>query len=159
MFTPLGHPRRILAPAALTMAIGLTVSAGAARAELVIQPSPHSVTDTTDAFVAAVEAAGASVIARVDHGAAAAGADMNLGPAELVIFGNPRIGTPVMQEDIRAGLVLPLRVLVYEDDAGDTQILFEAPYDMLSGYDVDVDAEAVARIASALEALTSKAVE
>ena len=111
-----------------------------------------------DALVAAVEGAGASVIARVDHAGAAEGAGMDLPDAQLLIFGNPKVGTPVMQQDLRAGLILPLRVLVSEGSDG-TVLTWQSPEEMFAGLDVDLGSEAVATMAGALDRLTSKAAE
>ena len=115
-----------------------------------------TVAEAADRLVAAVEDAGARVFARVDHGGGAASVDMELADAELLIFGNPMLGTPVLQADIRSGLVLPLRVLVY-DDGGQTVFFYEAPAAMLSDYDVPGDLEALGRMTGALGMLTSKA--
>jgi uncharacterized protein (DUF302 family) len=117
-----------------------------------------SVADVADRLEAAVSGAGAKVFARVDHGGGAASVGMELADAQLLIFGNPKLGTPVLQEDVRAGLVLPLRVLVY-DDGGQTVMLYEAPSAMLSGYDVPAEVEAIKMMTGALGKLTSAAAE
>ncbi|MFO6466218.1 DUF302 domain-containing protein [Jannaschia sp. KMU-145] len=133
------------------------LTAGPALAEMVTKPSPHSVAETADRLVAAAEGAGASIVARVPHTKAAASVDMELPEAELVIFGNPKAGTPVMQEDLRAGLVLPLRVLVHA--AGDgTAVTYQTAEDLFAGMDIDPAGEAAARIDGALGNLTDAAV-
>lgn len=121
-------------------------------------PSPRSVSDTMDALVAAVEAAGATVIGRVDHKGAAASADMEMPEAQLLIFGNPKIGTPIMQQDLAAGLILPLRVLVSEGDDG-TVITWQSPEEMFAGLEVDLESEPVKMMTGALQKLTAKAAE
>ncbi len=146
-------------PAVLAAATALGLAALPATADYVTMPSPNSVSETADALVAAIGEAGASVIARVDHAGAAGAAGMELPPSQLVIFGNPAVGTPAMQQDIRAGLVLPLRVLVYEDADGATQVFYEVPEDMVADFGIDPDSDAVTRIAGALGTLTAKAVE
>ena len=105
---------------------------------------------------AAVAGAGATVFARVDHGAGPPSVDMELGDAEPHRLRHPRLGTPVLQADIRAGLVLPLRVLVH-DDGGQTVFLYEDPAAMLERYDVPADLEAVATMTAALGNLTEAA--
>lgn len=120
--------------------------------------SPHSVGDTMDKLVAAVEGAGAAVIGRVDHAGSAASADMEMPEAQLLIFGNPRIGTPIMQQDLNAGLVLPLRVLVSAGDSG-TVITWQSPEEMFAGMDVDLESEPVTMMSAALEKLTAAAAE
>ncbi len=120
--------------------------------------SSKSVTETMDALVAAVEGAGATIFARVDHTAGAQSVGLDMAEAQLLIFGNPALGTPVMQEDPRAGLILPLRVLVYADRGGETQVFYEEVDDMFDDLDVDDDLDAVKNIEAALERLTAAAV-
>lgn len=100
----------------LALALGLP---GEARAEgLVTRPSAHSVRVTLDRFAAAVRAAGWVVFTEIDHAAAARAADLPLRPRTVLIFGNPRAGTPAMQANPTLALDLPMRVLVWEDDSG-----------------------------------------
>ena len=135
------------------------LAAPAAAADFEDLSSPKPVAETMDALVAAVEGAGAAVIARVDHGAAARGAGFALPEAQLLIFGNPALGSQAMADDIRAGLMLPLRVLVYADDDGETQVFWQEPEEMFDDLRVDDDADYVEAMEDALEALTAKAVE
>ena len=145
--------RTLTAAAATAAALASTP----ALAETISKPSPHSVSETADRLVAAVEEAGAAVIARVDHAGAARGADLELADSQLVIFGNPRVGTPAMQQDMRAGLTLPLRVLVYDTGEG-TAVLYHSAGTLFAGMDVDQESEAATRINGALTMLTDKAV-
>lgn len=76
--------------------------------------------DTTwDRLVTAIEASPASVAFTVDHGANSGG---TLAPTRLVVFGNPNLGTPLMQHSATAGIDLPLKILVWEDADGVTQV-------------------------------------
>ncbi|MFC7657520.1 DUF302 domain-containing protein [Pseudonocardia benzenivorans] len=72
-------------------------------------PSPYPVAETVDRLAAAVEAAGLTVLARIDHAAAAASAGLPLRPTVLLLFGRPQGGTPLMQEHQTAGIDLPSR--------------------------------------------------
>lgn len=105
----------------------------------------------------AVEAAGATIFATVDHAQGAANTGMQLSDSRLLIFGNPEIGTPVMQQDMLAGLSLPLDMLVYSDDDGQTWVAYENVDGMFDGLDVDDDLPALDRMRSALESLASAA--
>ncbi len=125
-------------------------------ADTLIRTTDRSVPDAMDALEAAVTEAGATVFARVDHTAGARSVDMELPDMELLIFGNPQLGTPAMQDDPLAGLVLPLKVLVY-DDAGQTTIAYEAVEDMFDDLKIDDDAEYIGRMEGALKMLTDKA--
>ncbi|MDJ1008036.1 MAG: DUF302 domain-containing protein [Paracoccaceae bacterium] len=140
----------------LFVAFALSPLAALAEAHMVRVEASGSVAEAADRLEAAVNGAGATVFARVDHGGGAAAIEMDLGEAELLVFGNPRLGTPVLQADIRAGLVLPLRVLVY-DDGGQTVFLYEDPAAMLSDYEVPGETEAVGRMTGALANLTRAA--
>ena len=85
---------------------------------LVTVESAHAVPETIDRLAATVTAAGLTVFARIDHAAGATEAGMPLRPTELLIFGNARGGTPLMQDRQTAGIDLPLKVLAWEDEAG-----------------------------------------
>ncbi len=111
---------------------------------------------TMDALEAAVTGAGATVFARVDHAAGAEGIGQVLKPSQLLIFGNPALGTPAMQADPLAGLYLPLKVLVYEDDAG-VWLAYEEPSETLDELQIPEDAEYIGKMEGALKALTAKA--
>ena len=132
--------------------------ASPALADFETRRAPGTVAETMDALEAAVEAAGATVFARVDHAAGARAEGMELPEAQLLIFGNPALGTPVMQDDIRAGLMLPLRVLVH-DMGGRTQIVWEAPQEMFDDLPLDEDAPHVVAIEKALDRLTGAAAQ
>ena len=81
-------------------------------------PSHFGTKETIDRLEAEIKAKGLTVFARVDHAAGAAAVGMSLRPTELLIFGNARGGTPLMQADQRIGIDLPLKALAYQDDAG-----------------------------------------
>jgi uncharacterized protein (DUF302 family) len=78
--------------------------------------------ETMDRLEAAIRAKGMNVFARIDRAAGAAEVGLTLRPTELVIFGNARGGTPLMQSVQTVGIDLPLKALVWEDDAGKTWI-------------------------------------
>ena len=103
--------------AATTLAL-TTLAALPAAADIITKMSPHSVPDTIDRLETAVTEAGATVFARVDHAEGATKVDMELRPTTLLIFGNPKLGTPAMLDGQTAGLDLPMRVLAYADDSG-----------------------------------------
>jgi uncharacterized protein (DUF302 family) len=77
-----------------------------------------SVRETTDRLVAQVTAKGLTVFARIDHGANASAVGLSLRPTELIIFGNPKAGTVLMQERQTSGIDLPVKALAWEDEAG-----------------------------------------
>ena len=87
---------------------------------LTICPSGFGPKETMDRLVAAVTGRGMVILARIDHAAAAAKVGMELRPTEVVLFGNPRGGTPLMQAVQTMGIDLPLKALVWQDEAGRT---------------------------------------
>lgn len=143
---------------ALASLISVAATATAWAADMVEKTSPHSVSITMDRLVSAVEGAGATVFARVDHGAGAASVEMELAPAELLIFGNPKLGTPAMQGNITAGLDLPLRVLAYADGEGVVHVTYHAPATLAADHGLPADAKYIQMMTGALDKLTSVAV-
>jgi uncharacterized protein (DUF302 family) len=91
---------------------------------LVDVASSHSVPETVDRLIAAVTAAGQQVFAQVDHAAGAAAVGMTLRPTVVVLFGNPRGGTPLMMDRQSAGIDLPLKALVWEDADGQVWLTY-----------------------------------
>lgn len=128
--------RPFLISALFSSALALPASA----ADMIHKISPHSVEVTIDRLAAAVEAAGATVVARVNHAAAAASVDMQMRPTEVLIFGNPKLGTPAMQASQTAGLDLPLRVLAYRDAEGVVHVTYHDPAELAQAHALPADA-------------------
>src|SRR3569833_2598062 len=80
--------------------------------------------ETLDRLEADVKAKGLAVFARIDHAAGAAAAGMTLLPTAVLIFGNARGGTPLMQASQVIGIDLPLKVLVWQDTSGKTWLSY-----------------------------------
>ena len=119
--------------------------------------SSADVATTMDRLKAVVTGAGADVFARVDHAAGAASVDMALPPSQVLIFGNPVIGTKAMRDDPVAGLFLPMKVLVYRDEAGQVWLAYEDPGEMFERLEIDGDADYIKKMTGALDKLTAKA--
>jgi uncharacterized protein (DUF302 family) len=143
---------------AFTCAIASTTGAGAFAADLIEKTSPYSVTETIDRLSAAVKSAGATVFARVDHGAGAASVDMELAASQLLIFGNPELGTPAIQDASTAGLDLPLRVLAYFGDDGLVRIVYHDPATLAETHGLPADAKYIQMMTGALDKLTGAAI-
>ena len=97
-----------------------------------------------------------TVFARVDHAANATAAGMSLRPTELVIFGNPKGGTVLMQDQQRAGIDLPLKALVWEDADGRVSVTYNDPAWIARRHSIG-HAAAVAAMTAALEAVVQQA--
>jgi uncharacterized protein (DUF302 family) len=89
-----------------------------AQEGLVSVASRHSAAETMERLLAALKKRDLAVFARIDHAAAAAAVGMPLRPTEVVLFGNPKGGTVLMQDQQRAGIDLPLKALVWQDAEG-----------------------------------------
>ena len=94
---------------------------------LIMVPSSYGPKETMDRLVTEVTAKGLTIFARIDHAAGAAQVSLALRPTELLIFGNAKAGTPLMQPSQEVGIDLPLKVLVWEDTAGKTWLSYNDP--------------------------------
>lgn len=124
---------------------------------LISVASPYGVTETIDRVVETVEAKGFTIIARVDHAAAASKVDMTLAPTELLIFGNPKGGTPLMQCQQVLGLELPLKVLAWEQTSGEVLLSYTDPQFLASRYGATGCDEVVTNISNALQTIVQEA--
>jgi uncharacterized protein (DUF302 family) len=94
---------------------------------LLLVKSPHSAHDTMNRLEAAVKERGLTVFARIDHAAGAQKVGKTLRPTELLIFGNPQGGTPLMECAQTAGIDLPLKALVWQDEAAQVWVGYNDP--------------------------------
>ena len=114
--------------------------------------------DTMNRLDAAVKAKGMMVFARIDHAAAAAEAGLSLRPTELLIFGNAKAGTPLMQSIQAIGIDLPLKALVWEDGSGNTWLSYNDPNWLAKRHGLGPEVEAtVSAMAAALDAIARMA--
>jgi uncharacterized protein (DUF302 family) len=121
-------------------------------------PSSDGPKATMDRFEAAVRAKGMTVFARIDHSAGAAEAGLSLQPTELLIFGNARGGTPLMQSAQTIGIDLPLKALVWQDASGKTWLSWNDPGWLAKRHGLDPRVEAsVAGMTAGLDALARAA--
>ena len=144
----------ILKLASLALALSATQ---VFAADLITKQSAHSVSVTLDRLAAAVESAGAKVFARIDHAKGAASVDMELRPTQMLMFGNPKMGTPAMLQAQSIGLDLPLRVVAYEDADGKVFVAYHAPAELSEEHGIAADAGILAKMTGALDKLTNKA--
>lgn len=124
---------------------------------LISVPSPYSVTETIDRVTAVVEAKGFTLVARVDHSAAASKVEMTLPHTEVLIFGNPKGGTPFMVCQQALGLELPLKVLAWEQASGDVLLSYNDPQYLATRYQAIGCDEVVMNISKALEGIVQEA--
>jgi uncharacterized protein (DUF302 family) len=94
---------------------------------LVAVASRYTAPETMQRLVAALAKRDLTIFARIDHAANAAAVGMPLRPTEVVLFGNPKGGTVLMQDHQRAGIDLPLKALVWQDAQGKVWLGYNAP--------------------------------
>lgn len=102
----------------LGLALVLIVGTASAADGLITQPGRGSVAETVERIERGLESKGITVFARIDHSGAAQRAGLELRPTQLIIFGNPKGGTPIMNAAPTVAIDLPLKALVWEDAAG-----------------------------------------
>jgi uncharacterized protein (DUF302 family) len=95
---------------------------------LITIPSAHSVDDTINRVEAILKSKGLTVFARIDHAAGAKDVGLPLAPTLLLIFGNARGGTPLMQAKQQVGIDLPLKLLAWQDGGGKTWLTYDDPH-------------------------------
>jgi len=131
---------------------------GLAREGLVSVPSKFAAFETTDRLLAALAKRGMAVFARVDHAAGAANAGLSLRPTEVIVFGNPKGGTALMQDRQTAGIDLPLKTLVWEAADGKVWLSYNDPHWIVQRHGLGAaSAGPVEAMADALRAIAAEA--
>jgi uncharacterized protein (DUF302 family) len=148
--------RFALAPVACAVATVLSVPSVQAET-LMTQESQFSVKETLDRLTRALDAKGIKVAARIDHAAGAQAVGMELPPTEVLLFGNPKLGTPLMQANPTIGLDLPMKVLAWQDKAGKVHVSYTQPSDLKARYGITDREDQFKAMEAALFALTGAA--
>ena len=115
--------------------------------------------ETMDRLDAAVKARGMTVYARIDHAASAAEVGLPLRPTDLLIFGNARAGTPLMESMPTIGIDLPLKALVWQDIAGNTWVSYNDPVWLARRHRLEGSDGTTAAMSGMLEAIAKSAAE
>jgi uncharacterized protein (DUF302 family) len=144
--------------AALVMAVGLLAGTAQAQDSLIVKESPHSVSETLDRLAAAAEEKGLKVFSRIDHAAGAESAGLELRPTQLLVIGNPNVGTPLMQADQRLALSVPLRIAAWQDENDTVWVGYWSPEVFAVQYGISEQSERLKKMAGALDGLTAAAI-
>ncbi|HET9107034.1 MAG TPA: DUF302 domain-containing protein [Steroidobacteraceae bacterium] len=104
---------------------------------LVTLPSRHSVAETIDRLETSLKQRGILVFARIDFSSDATRAGLRLPPEQLLIFGNPAAGTPLMLQVPAIGLDLPLKVLAWENAAAQVWVAYNDPHYIVGRYGME----------------------
>jgi uncharacterized protein (DUF302 family) len=120
--------------------------------------SRHGPGETVDRLVAAIKAKGLTVFAQIDHAAGAAEVGLDLRPTLVVVFGNARGGTPLMQAAQTIGIDLPLKALVWQDASGITWLSYTDPVWLARRHGLEPSSvAAIGPMAAVLDALAKAA--
>lgn len=139
----------------------IVVSMPAAMADvagLVSKPSPHSVAETLDRLEAALDANDIQVALRWDHAEKAEQADFELRDTELLLFGNPALGSQLFTSAQSSGIDLPMKALAWEDESGQVWLAYNDPAYLAERHGIDDRDEVIATMTNALDNLTDAAV-
>lgn len=125
---------------------------------IIMKQSQHSVTRTMDKLETLVASKGFTVFVRIDHAAGAKSVNQSLAPTELLIFGNPKVGSALMSSQASVGLDLPVKVLVWEDEQGRVWLAYNDPRYLAERHGIEDRAEVIERMSGALGKLSNAAV-
>ena len=128
-----------------------------ATSGLEILSSAYGADETVRRLEALLAAKGLRVFARIDHAAAAQQAGLSLRPTQVLLFGDPRVGTLLMQSGQTIGIDLPLKVLVWEDGAGRTLLAYNRPEFLARRHEIHDRDETIKAMSAGLEALARAA--
>ncbi|OEF23413.1 DUF302 domain-containing protein [Vibrio rumoiensis] len=117
---------------------------------LVQVQSQHSVQETSDKLVKALNSKGMTVFAQVDHAAGAKKVDIELRPTKVIIFGNPKVGSPLMVCQQSAAIDLPQKALISEDESGKVWLTYNDPKYLASRHQIQGCDEVLNKVSNAL---------
>jgi len=128
---------------------------------LIVKNSNHSVDETIakiETIVKSKAKEGMGVFTVIDHQKGAQKAGLQMQEEKVILFGNPKLGTKMMQRDPKTGLDLPLKVLVYQDKEGKTKMIYHDPIKWSKDFDLE-GCKLVKKMADVLDMITTKAGE
>lgn len=150
--------KRTFFPLLLACLLPLAVAAQEVTG-LTVLKSSHDVATTTDKLIAAVEAKGLKIFARIDHAAGAEKAGLTLAPTELVLFGDPKLGTTLMHCSHTIAIDLPLKALVWQDPDGAVWLGYNAPDYLAERHGIEGCGKPLAKVSGALAKFAAAATE
>ncbi len=135
----------------LSLLIALFLSPMALASQGMIHvKSQHSVADTASKLESLLTEKGMKVFARINHGAGAQSVGKNLRPTELVIFGNPKVGAPLMMCAQSVGIDLPQKALIWEDAQGQAWLSYNDPSYLVKRHEIAGCGEVISKVTKAL---------
>lgn len=140
-----------------TLSIIICVSVAFAEDGLITKRSAYSVAETLNRLERVLREKGVVVFARIDHAAGAESIGRELRATEVLIFGNPRLGTPLLQSNQTVGIDLPLKALAWEDETGQAWLTYNAPAFLASRRGITDRRNVVEKMTMALDDCTNQA--
>src|ERR1700730_14282385 len=135
---------------------GCIFMAAAANNGIVNPPRRHSVERTLEALTNILKSKGVALFALIDHSGEAEKVGMKMRPTKLLIFGNPKAGTPLMLAGPSVAIDLPLKILIWEDAAGKVWVTYNSPEFLRERHGLPQD---LMQNVSVIESLATKAAE
>ncbi|WP_299683272.1 DUF302 domain-containing protein [uncultured Dokdonia sp.] len=127
-----------------------TTTSAMRTSEFITVSTKKTVTQLADTLIPQLKEKGFKIIANIDHSIAAKKAGLELRPMRTIIFGNPKGGTLLMQQDQRIGLDLPLKLMIWEDEAGDTHVSYYNATTLTSRYGISEPQAVIDKVNGAL---------
>ncbi len=135
--------------------LGLFLSSSLMAGDYITKQSSYSVDRTTERFTAIIKKKGFTLFAVIDHQGNANSVGLQMKPSKVVIFGNPKGGTLLMNSDMQISLELPLKVAIYEDDEG-VKMIYKNPQSYEKSFSVK-GLKVIQKITTGLDKLTNAA--
>ena len=134
----------------IALSIILTISLAYADNGLIEVKSSYSVKETADRLETALNQKGMTIFARINHSAGAQKAGIDLAATELIIFGNPKVGSPLMQCNRTVGIDLPQKALIWQDENGHVWFSYNNPRYLAKRHDLSECMQVIKKVEKAL---------
>jgi uncharacterized protein (DUF302 family) len=145
-------------PLSLGVALALFSLSATADDSLVKYESIYSVKETADRFENIAKSKGLTVFNRIDHQQNAANVGLELRPTEVIIFGNPKVGTPLMQCSQDVAIDLPQKVMITEDSNNKVWLSYNNPNYLVQRHSIEGCDEVIKKVSGVLGALSTASV-
>lgn len=139
----------LMKPLVVLIFVILPLAADATEGMITLE-SQHGVSATADRLESLLKEKGMTVMNRISHSDGAAGVDLELRPTEVVIFGNPKVGTPLMQCAQSVAIDLPQKALIWEDESGQVWLGYNDPGYLKQRHSIEGCDEVLEKISGAL---------
>ena len=130
-----------------------------AASQMISKPSPYGVSQTTERLVEILKRKGVTLFAQINHSDEAHKMHMELQEEKVLIFGDPKVGTFLMQENPAIGIELPLKVLIWQSDEGKTLVAFQDPVLLGNRYGIIKNREILQKMKNGLDQLVNETIQ